>query len=56
MRVTIKSFDGNEVTAEIPLTLSVDSFLATGSFMGLSEEEILYYVPVENYLKDRALN
>ena len=54
--LTVESITDVGVIGKIVTELPEDFPLKTGSSMEVLEEEILYYVPVGNYLKDRNLN
>jgi hypothetical protein len=54
--LTVESITDVGVVGKIITELPEDFPLKTGSSMEVLEEEILYYVPVGNYLKDRNLN
>ncbi len=55
--LTVESIEGDKVIADILTILPEDNFpLSTGGWLKLSEEEILFYIPVEGYLKDKVVN
>lgn len=54
--LTVESITEDGVVGKIITELPEDFPLKTGSSMEVLEEEILYYVPVGDYLKDRNLN
>ena len=54
--LTVESISEDGVVGKIITELPEDFPFKTGSSMEVLEEEILYYVPVGNYLKDRNLN
>jgi len=54
--LTVESIEDNKVIADILTVLPEDFPLTTGGWMELSEDEILYHIPVQGYLKDRVVN
>lgn len=54
--LTVESITDVGVVGKIITELPEDFPLKTGSSTEVLEEEILYYVPVGNYLKERNLN
>ncbi len=55
--LTVESIEGDKVIADILTILPEDNFpLSTGGWLKFSEEEILFYIPVEGYLKDKVVN
>ena len=54
--LTIESIEGDKVIADILTVLPEDFPLSTGDFIELLEEEILFCVPVDGYLKGTAVN
>ena len=55
--LTVESIEDDKVIADILTALPEENFpLSTGDWMELLEEEILFYIPVEGYLKDRVVN
>ena len=53
---TIESIEGGKVIADILTDLPKDFPLSTGDSMELLEEEILFCVPVDGYLKGTTVN
>ena len=54
--LTIESIEGDKVIADILTVLPEDFPLSTGGFIELLEEEILFCVPVDGYLKGTTVN
>ncbi len=55
--LTVESIEDDKVIADILTILPEENFpLSTGDWLELLEEEILFHIPVEGYLKDRVIN
>ena len=54
--LTVESIEGDKVVADILTNLPENFPLSTGDSMELLEEEILFCVPVNGYLKGTAVN
>ncbi len=56
--LTVESIEGDKVVADILTILSEEDFfpLSIGDWIELLEEEILFHIPVEGYLKNRIVN
>lgn len=54
--LTIQSIGAGKVIAEVLTVLPEDFYFKTGYSVEILEEEILFCVPVGNYLRNRTLN
>ena len=55
--LTVESIENDKIIADILTILPEANFpLSTGDWLELLEEEILFCIPVEGYLKDRVIN
>lgn len=55
--LTVESIEDDKVVADILTVLPEENFpLSTGDWLELLAEEILYYIPVEGYLKGMVVN
>ena len=54
--LTIESIEGDKIIADILKDLPEDFPLSTGDWMEILEEEIVYFIPIEGYLKGMTVN